>query len=55
MIESYHEHEEIINLIDEKKYSEVELAVRKHKLDALYLWSKSLPGDPLEDEIDLGI
>ena len=43
MAESYREHEDIIKLIEERNYYEVELAVRNHKMAALAVWSKSLP------------
>lgn len=43
MMDSFHEHEEIIQMIEDKKYAEVENAVRNHKMVALRLWSESLP------------
>ena len=38
MAQSYEEHEQILKLIEERRYAEIEQAVREHKFKAMNSW-----------------
>ena len=41
MEQSYHEHERILELIEQREYNEVERYVREHKFKAMASWALS--------------
>lgn len=47
---SYQEHLDILKLIEERKYDEVEICVRRHKISALEGWVDTLPSEPAPSE-----